>query len=247
MIKTIITWIVMSSASFAVQNSDLFVQANDFYKADNFEAAIQHYNEILITHEHEDIYYNLGNSYFRNGEIGKSIWAFEKAFRLDPRDSDIIFNLRFLKSLVRDRIIAPEDIFFVALYKAVIEKFTLSDLILITGFFTLLISLRYSVNEFSKISKSVNSVISYGLAVALIFSAWITFDKYWSISDRTYGIILSPAVDVRSAPIMRGQNVVFRIHEGTKVEIQHSELGWNEIILLDGKKGWVLSENLKAL
>ena len=60
MIKTVITWIVMSSASFAVQNSDLFVQANDFYKADNFEAAIQHYNEILITHEHEDIYYNLG-------------------------------------------------------------------------------------------------------------------------------------------------------------------------------------------
>ena len=139
--------------------------------------------------------------------------------------------------MVRDRIIAPEDIFFVALYKAVIKKFTLSDLILITGFFTLLISLRYSVNEFSKISKSVNSVLSYALAVALIFSGWITFDKYWSISDRTYGVILSSAVDVRSAPIMRGQNVVFRIHEGTKVEIQHSELGWNEIILLDGKKG----------
>ena len=64
----------------------------------------------------------------------------------------------------------------------------------------------------------------------------MVLDKYWSVSDRSYGIVLAPAVDVRSAPVMRGQNVVFRIHEGTKVEIQNSELGWNEIILLDGKK-----------
>ena len=75
----------------------------------------------------------------------------------------------------------------------------------------------------------------------------MVLDKYWSVSDKSYGIVLVPAVDVRSAPVMRGQNVVFRIHEGTKVEIQNSELGWNEIILLDGKKGWILSEDIKEL
>ena len=72
-------------------------------------------------------------------------------------------------------------------------------------------------------------------------------DKYWDVSDQHEGIIIASAIDVRSSPIARGENVVFRIHEGTKVEITTSQPGWFEIILLDGKKGWVSAEEVRTL
>lgn len=72
-------------------------------------------------------------------------------------------------------------------------------------------------------------------------------DKYWNVSDKQEGIVIASAVDVRSAPIARGENVVFRIHEGTKVDITTSQPGWFEVILLDGKKGWVPEDEVRAL
>ena len=245
--RYIYIWIIVLQALFAQNNNDVFTSANELYKINDYETAIRNYEQILLSSEHEDIYYNLGNAYFRNGDIGKSVWAFEKAYILDPRDSDIKFNLDYSRSLVRDRIVAPRDLFLLSMYKKTIEKFTLSDLLFISGALLLLLSIIYSLVEFSYLSKTISKFLNYFLTGALIFFAWMVLDKYWSVSDRSYGIILASAVDVRSAPVMRGQNVVFRIHEGTKVEIQNSELGWNEIILLDGKKGWILSENIKEL
>ena len=245
--RHIYIWIIVLQALFAQSNNDLFSSANELYKMNDYQSAIRNYEQILSSSEHEDIYYNLGNAYFRNGDIGKSVWAFEKAFILDPRDPDIKFNLDYLRSLVRDRIIAPKDLFLLSMYKKTIEKFTLSDLLFISGALLLLLSIIYFLVEFSYLSKKISKYLKYFSTAALIFFAWMVLDKYWSLSDRSYGIVLAPAVDVRSAPVMRGQNVVFRIHEGTKVEIQNSELGWNEIILLDGKKGWILSEDIKEL
>ena len=84
------------------------------------------------------------------------------------------------------------------------------------------------------------------MVIIFIFS-WMSFDKYWSISDNSYAIVLSTAINVRSAPIMRGENDVFRIHEGTKVEILDTQIGWSEIILLDGKKGWIPTKELREI
>ena len=75
----------------------------------------------------------------------------------------------------------------------------------------------------------------------------MALDKYWDVSDKNHGIIIASAVDVRSSPLDRGENVVFRIHEGTKVEILDTQIGWSEIILLDGKKGWIPSKELREI
>ena len=227
--------------------NELFQVANNHYIDDDFTQAISLYEEILSSAEHEDVYYNLGNAYYRHGAIGNSIWAFEKAKILDPRDLDIDFNLRYLKTLVRDRIIPPDDLYILSLYNAMIEKFTLFDLLGMVGIFFLLFGIRYVMNYFSIITNRVNSALGYVLFVFIFIFSWMAFDKYWSISDRSYAVVLPTAIDVRSAPIMRGENVVFRIHEGTKVEIQDSQIGWSEIILLDGKKGWIPANKLREI
>ena len=84
----------------------------------------------------------------------------------------------------------------------------------------------------------------------LIISALIHFivlDKFWEISDKSEGVIILPIVNVRSAPIDRDEKIIFRIHEGLKVDIVQSQPGWFEIILLDGKKGWISHKSLLRL
>ena len=71
--RHIYIWIIALQALFAQSNNDLFTSANELYKINDYQSAIRNYEQILSSSEHEDIYYNLGNAYFRNGDIGKSV------------------------------------------------------------------------------------------------------------------------------------------------------------------------------
>ena len=100
---------------------------------------------------------------------------------------------------------------------------------------------------FTSILKPINHFINYIALLLIIFYFWMALDKYWDVSDKNHGIIITSAVDVRSSPLDRGENVVFRIHEGTKVEIHNLQAGWSEIMLLDGKKGWIFSKDIRNI
>ena len=227
--------------------SGRFEKANEHYTLEEYAAAIEIYEDIIESVDHENIYYNLGNSYFRIGDIGNSIWAYEKALELSPRDSDINFNLKYLRSRVRDRILPPEDMYLISLYKSILLKFNLQDILLFIGLIFLLLSAKYVLNNFSSILNPINHFINYFALLLIIFYFWMALDKYWDVSDKNHGIITASAVDVRSSPLDRGENVVFRIHEGTKVEIHNLQAGWSEIMLLDGKKGWIFSKDIRNI
>ena len=109
------------------------------------------------------------------------------------------------------------------------------------------LSIKYLINQYFNFLIYFNGFINYTSIVFLLIFSWMALDKYWDISDINHGIITSSAVDVRSSPLDRGDNVVFRIHEGTKAEITTSESGWYEIILIDGKKGWVNTQYMREL
>ena len=81
----------------------------------------------------------------------------------------------------------------------------------------------------------------------MFITSVIILDKYWDVSDSEHGIVTSISLDVRSSPFSRGENIVFVIHEGTKFDIINKQQGWYEILLLDGKKGWVLSNKVRII
>ncbi|MCJ7801355.1 MAG: SH3 domain-containing protein, partial [Candidatus Marinimicrobia bacterium] len=72
-------------------------------------------------------------------------------------------------------------------------------------------------------------------------------DKYYEISDTKEVIIVQSEVEIFSAPFDRRETVLFRLHEGVKAEITQEQLDWIEIILIDGKKGWIQSEKVRHL
>ena len=246
-ILILIFYVLMYSSVFCQDNVDKFFNANEYYSDQEYLSSIELYEEILLNVEHEDVYYNLGNAYYRAGDIGNSIWAYERALKLSPRDSDTIFNINYLRTMVRDKIIPPNDMYIISLYKSLMLKFKLSDLIIFVGLLSVFLSIKYIINSYSNVLKSFNSIINYAIFTLIIALSWMALDKYWNVSDKYHGVIVSSAVDVRSSPLNKGENIVFRIHEGTKVEIQNTQSGWSEIVLLDGKKGWVLSKAVREI
>lgn len=79
-------------------------QADSAYSADKFTVASQGYlNAIKTQGPSAKLYYNLGNSYYRMGELGKAILAYERALRLDPTDQNARFNLEFVNARITDR------------------------------------------------------------------------------------------------------------------------------------------------
>jgi tetratricopeptide (TPR) repeat protein len=239
--------IIFYASLFAQSPDSLFNRANRYFEIEQFEAAARAYEKLSAQVEHEDLYLNLGNAYFRIGNIGQAIWAYEKGHILSPRDQDIHYNLNYVQAQVRDRIQPPDDFFLVAYYRAIMEKLTILDLLTIGGILFMGLGVLYMIRNNGFIFGKIDRLIQSVLITAVIATGWIMLDKYWAVSEDQAAIVISSVVDVRSVPIARGENVVFRIHEGTKVDISTSQPGWIEVILLDGKKGWIPSEDVRTL
>ncbi|NOZ03097.1 MAG: tetratricopeptide repeat protein [FCB group bacterium] len=108
----------------------LFITANQYMNQEKYEEAVQLYEKILSQgYEHPDLYYNLGNGYYRLGLLGQAVWAYEEGLRFRPRDPDLRFNLELVNAHIRDRIEIPETFILLELYRALKSKFTLSDLL----------------------------------------------------------------------------------------------------------------------
>ena len=225
----------------------LFQVGNKFYELEEYRKAVNIYENIEKQVINEDLYLNLGNSYFKIGDLGNAIWSYEKAHSLSPRDKDIIYNLKFARTQVRDRIISPDSLAIIKFYQSIIDKITILDIISIGGLLFLFSGIIFLMKYYIHISLKLTSLINSSTIICFLLVIWVSIDKYWSLSDVSEAVIVTPAVDVRSSPIIKGENIVFRIHEGTKAKITITQSVWCEVVLLDGKKGWILAKDIRLL
>ncbi|NOZ73839.1 MAG: SH3 domain-containing protein, partial [FCB group bacterium] len=163
------------------------------------------------------------------------------------RDPDINYNLELVNARVPDRIELPDTIFIVQWYRAFKHQVTLNDLLTLGStlllFAGLFILLRTRITRYRRLltgSAVLLTLLSVGIH-------GIALDKYWELTDRREAIVVEPEISAFPAPLERAETVQFKLHEGTKVEIQQSQPGWVEIILLDGKKGWVRTHSVMML
>ncbi|MFQ6604224.1 MAG: tetratricopeptide repeat protein [Fidelibacterota bacterium] len=224
-----------------------FQDANALMQQERYEESAAKYERILSQgFEHADLYYNLGNAYYRSGQNGLAIWAYEKARQLNPRDDDISYNLSIAQTQVRDRIDMPETLFVVEWYRWLKSGFTLKQWIWIGLGGFLLSAFLFNLGSFLHLTVLRNQIVLAVVFIALI-SHMIALDKYWEFSDTREAIITDMEIFAYSAPFERSDDILFKIHEGVKVEIIQSQPEWSEIILLDGKKGWIRSDTYRNL
>jgi len=232
---------------FAVEEgiSQYYKNGMDAYKKGQYDLAIQEFESILSNNwDSPELYYNLGNAFFRSGNTAGAVWAFESCLNLSPTYSDAKYNLKLANLKVIDRMGLPDPPLYLQWYLGLKEQFTPTTWINITLFIFFLFSLSVTVNRLFLFSLVQNL---RGVILTIFFiSLFLTFHSIWTDNSLNLGVIYSLKAEVRSEPNTFSTRL-FEVHEGLKVSINQLENDWIEIELLDGKTGWITENQIRLI
>lgn len=232
------------------QEKDItFDNANAAYNAGQFEKAVMLYKQILESGQHSaELYFNLGNSYYRLNQVGESIFYFEKAKQLEPTDEDINVNSAFAQNMAIDAVEVLPKSQVTQLKDNIIEFFSQEGwayfIILLEWLFVLFWGL-YLWNKIPFIKRTF-FVTSLIIAFLLIGSLFIAVIKSANTSDTTYGILFNEKMEVWAEPNSRAE-VLFLLHEGTKVQMLDQLQEWQKIRIANGSEGWIKNAKVRSL
>jgi tetratricopeptide (TPR) repeat protein len=234
---------LMAPAAASAQG-ELFEQGNQLYQQEDFAGAIEAYEDVLAAGwESAALHYNLGNAYFKTGELGRAILEWERALALEPGDPDALANLELARSLTADAV-EPLPRFWlfdvVAWWLKLIPRGLLRGLVAFAWLATAVgLGVRVLARGDGPARWGARAAIAGG-AVVLVLGMNLLVREL-GIGQPERGVILADAVPVRSAPADQDDLTLFEIHEGTRVRIDQRAGEWAEIVLDDGKVGWVPS------
>jgi len=226
---------------------DTYYQSGlDAYQSRTYEKAKSAFEKVLENNwESSELYYNLGNVYYRLGDTAGAVWAYEMCLYHDPTHEDAEFNLKLTNVKVKDRIAIPEAPIYLKLYLGVKERFTSNEWVKITLGFLILFLFFVLLRKFRGYSNIIN--FSENFAIALIcISLFFASHSIWSDSNISQGIIQSQSVNVVSEPNLESTRL-FQVHEGLKVSILQNSRNWVEIELVDDKSGWINKQNIRVI
>jgi tetratricopeptide (TPR) repeat protein len=243
MIRVILLILFLYSGALYSQenNTQLWEKANAFYTTEDYQQAISLYEKILSSgHESAKLYFNLGNAYYKAGNINKAILNYERAKLLAPNDENIDFNIRMANQFVVTSIEPLPQPFFLRWRTSVINMYPSDKWSVISIISFVLFLLLTGLFIFSRIVTIRR--ISFLLGIVMVIFSGFTFSfaskQKKKIEDRKHAIVFCPRVTVKSSPSQTGTDL-FLIYEGLKVEITDSIGTWKEIKLVDGNEGWL--------
>ena len=225
------------------------VEADSAYVRGEYQQAINAYEALLKQGASAEIYYNLGNAYYRTENITKAVLNYERALLFSPGDRDIRFNLQLAQSKTIDKIIPESEMFFVTWYHALVNLMSVDGwartaLVLLA--LVIILSLAYLFSERIWLRK-LGFFAGLFLLVLFVLSNIFAWQQKQNLVHRKGAIVMQPSVTVKSTPAKNGTDL-FILHEGTKVTITDATMkGWREIRLADGKEGWIESNQLETI
>ena len=223
--------------------------ADSAYVRQQYQQAIADYEALLKKGVSADIYYNLGNAYYRTENITRAVINYERALLLSPGDRDIRFNLQLARSKTIDKITPESEMFFVTWYRSLVNIMSVdgwATMSLVSLALAIMLALCYLFTARVWMQKTgffgaFAMIVIFGLSNLF---AWQQKDQ---LVNRTGAIVISPAAAVKSTPANGGTDL-FIIHEGTKVEITDSSMKeWKEVRIADGKEGWIKTSMIEMI
>jgi len=223
--------------------------ADSAYIRNDFTTAIHIYEMILRTGESADIYYNLGNSYYKIGDIAKAILNYERALILKPANKDIRSNLEIARAKTVDKVTDVPELFFITWLKSITNSMGIQSwaIIAISFFLLFIVSIYFFFFSTKIVARKTFFILAlFFLVFCVIANISAAFQRRVRL-NRMNAIIISPSVTIRSTPNDNGTSL-FILHEGRKVFIKDDSMkDWKEIQLEDGNVGWVKKNDLEVI
>lgn len=246
--RTLLILFFISANLFANEAARLLLEANKSYQQNQYNKATNLYIQILNNgYESDELYYNLGNSYFKTGRLGYAILYYEKALKLSPNDDDINYNLAIANARAVDKIEVLPKLFFVRWWESFLSIFSVSgwSYLTYTVYLLLLISvaLYFLVRNqwWQKLAVFSSASLILLLAVCIIV---MIFKLSYDSSNQ--GVVVEQIVTAKLSPDQKSGDA-FIIHEGIKVGLEDQVSEWVKIKLPDGKVGWVPDRDLRKI
>lgn len=248
--KVIIVFLIAICSVFTnAQNNALFKEGNTLYNEGKYNEAIEKYESILNTNEHsEALYFNLANAHYKLNNIAPSIYYYEKAKLLNPDDTEITNNLSFAQNMTIDAIDKVPEVGFSRIFKNMANTFSTDGWakIAISGVFVfvlLFLFYHFTQRTSQKRISFITSIIAIGFG---LFSVLMAYQKNGIEKSNNPAIVFAQESRVKADPNKTSEEV-FRLHEGTKVQVLETYEDWHKIEISDKTTGWILAEDIKLL
>ena len=239
-----------SVSSFSQSNNEIiFKKGIDNYNIGNYNESIENFLEIIKNGEHsKELYFNLGNCYYKTNDIANSIYFYEKALKLDSNDIDIYNNLAFTQNMLIDKIDELPVNQLSNFFNIISNFFSINHWILI-GIISLYLSLAlFLLYFFKNDTKSKKKYFTFSsiFFCMTIISILTGLTKHENQKSNIEAIIFDKKIDFRTEPNYRSE-VQFNLHEGTKVLIKEELDEWVLVELTNGSSGWLKLNSIKKI
>jgi len=225
----------------AQELESLMQTGNDFYQNKQYKEAITSFETIIKQgYLSSELYYNLGNSYFRYGKIGKAILYYEKSLKVSPGNDDASHNLKIANARTVDKIQNIPPLFFIKGWNILLSSFTSKGWQVIIFIFYILLLICIAIYFLVRNIQFQKSAFIFGfLNIIILFLAVILFFSSLSReSNNEFGILQQTVVAAKISPDEQSDDA-FVVHEGIKFRIEDELNNWVKIKLSDGKVGWL--------
>ncbi len=237
------------SVANAGDNAILLEEANKVYNEGSYGQAIELYEKVLENgYTSAEVYYNLGNAFFKQNNFAAAILNYEKAKKIEPNDEDINFNLKIANNRIVDKIETVPELFYLQWWNSLIYALTVDQwgwTGLISFFLLLVMALIFLLSRIVWLKK-----LSFWFGLLFLLISISTYalanQKFNSFRKDHEAIVFTPTVTVKSSPSESSIDL-FVIHEGTKVELTDNLGDWYEIKIANGSVGWIKNDDIEKI
>ncbi|MFA5100990.1 MAG: tetratricopeptide repeat protein [Candidatus Omnitrophota bacterium] len=222
-----------------------FKEADQFYKDSKYDEAVEAYEKLLRGgSESGNLYYNLGNSYFKKGDLGRAILNYERAKLFIPHDSDLRSNYDFVRGVLNLPARYSSEIWFFRWLDRLFDGAGLNMLTILVSALWLTMIVLLSAALFLSAFRQFAAPLAGMLAVLLIVCSLALSRK---IGYYEHGaVVTANGADAKFEP-NSGATTYFKLAEGQSILMLDRSAGWVKILRPDSKIGWVEAADVSAI
>jgi len=238
-----------ASASLGQTPEQLFREANQLYQQGKVPDARDLYEKILSSgYSSGELYYNLGNAYYKTGSLARAILNYERAMRLIGGDEDVRHNLQLANMMTTDRIEPIPKLFVWDYWQACKDAFSLRSATLFAYLFYVLVAGAAALFLLARTYalRKVALLSGGGALVAFCFCALLFASKLTDATRTDEAVLMAQIATVKNSPDPKSSDA-FVLHGGSKVQLIDHLGSWSKIRLADGKVGWVEAASLEVI
>ncbi len=225
----------------SVASNDLLQRAEKAYDSKKYTEAIDAYEKLVDQgYKSYQLYFNLGNAYYRNNELGKAIYYYELSRKIEPNDEDTRINLAIASAKTIDKIDAKENFFISAMKTNVLSSFSTGT----WAWFTIIalfggaIGFFVFINSRILILKRVALAVAALLVLSFVLCYFLGYSAVKAKYENKFAVVLVREIRIMNEPTAMAKTK-FTLHEGTKIRVIEKNGDWLLIKLDNGNEGWV--------